>query len=394
MRLLVCLALFSFSTAATAQYGVNWPTQPKDKLATGIAPGPQALRISGVNDFLYSYQVNIVEIETPTTIPQPAFDGTGAVGTRSTCTTAAITTFGSDAQSASTAYNKLFPSSPTAFQSLTSTQSAWQSTVQGTFAKMPDESTAAQSAFNALTDADQRAACQPILNAANTVFGTLTAANAKLNQSPHVVVANFTAKACKSEILTIDEKYNGIPTGQSVTVQLDAECNKFTVSGGVLLSQIQNRTYTSTTSPAGSGNFLSVGGKGRYTPTLTSLFNFNIPWPVGGHKFASAAGDLRLGISSGPVVHLSSSEASSFGWFAGGTVSFFHLLYITPGEHFGEFADYPVGFTAPGQTIPSGFGQLTPVKRWTGRFGFAITFRGWDVSKATQGGSEKPAASK
>lgn len=388
MRLPVCLVFCWASTAAMAQYGVNWPTQPAKPMATGVSPGPQVLRISGVNDFLYSYDVNVVEIETPTTVPQPPLGGAGV------CTNVPINTYGADSQTASTAYNNLFPATATTIQSLATTQSAWKTSVQPKFASLGNESTAAHAAYATIVDPAQQSYCKVSLDSADVIYGTLTAANAKLNQSSHVVVANFTAKPCKSELFTIIEKYNGVPTGQSITVQLDAECNKFTVSGGVLLSEIQNRTYTSVTSPMSSGNFLSVGGTGRFSPTLTSLFNFNLPIKPLGQTASSALGDLHLGISTGPVLQLSSSKASSFGWLAGGTVSLYHLLYITAGEHFGQFADYPLGFTAPNQLIPSGYGQLTPVTRWTGRFGFAITFKGWDVSKATQGGTEQPATSK
>jgi hypothetical protein len=70
-------------------------------------------------------------------------------------------------------------------------------------------------------------------------------------------------------------------------------------------------------------------------------------------------------------------------------VSFLHRLYISPGVHIGEFADYPAGFVN-GQQIPANFGALTPVKRWTARFGIAITIKGWDVSKILTGGQDQP----
>jgi hypothetical protein len=382
------VALIIFARLAVAQYGVNWPTQPATPMATAVEPGSQVLRISNVNDFLYSYDVNVVEIETATTIPQPPLGG--AVG----CNTVEINTYSSNAQTALTAYNKLFPASATNVQSLATTQSAWQSNVQPSFSSLVTQSATAHAVYSGITDPAQQSACKGSLDSADTILGTLTTANAKLNQSAHVIVANFTAKACKSALITIIEKYNGVPTGQSISVQLDAECNKFTVSGGVLFSEIQNRTYTSATSPAAAGNFLSVGGTGKFTPTLTSLFNFNFPLEPFGHTVSSSLGDVRLGISTGPVLRLNSSQASSFGWFAGGTLSFYHLLYITPGVHVGEFADFPLGFTASKQPIPAGYGQLNAVTRWTARFGIAITFKGWDVSKTTQGGTDQPKVSK
>jgi hypothetical protein len=37
---------------------------------------------------------------------------------------------------------------------------------------------------------------------------------------------------------------------------------------------------------------------------------------------------------------------------------------------------------------------LTPVKQWTGRFGIAITIKGWDASKTFNGGTEQPTPAK
>ncbi len=285
-------------------------------------------------------------------------------------------------------YNQFFPAPGSSPKSLGDTQKSWAQSIKPLEDQLTADQAPAQAALTGLSD-PPKSDCTTAIQVGVKVLTTLQTAEMKLNNGPHVVQAAFEIQSCKSAMLTVVEKLDGVPTGQSLTVRLDAECNKLTVSAGVLLTQIQNRTYTSVASPSGTGNVLSVGGTGRFSPTLTSLFNFNLPVKPLGSTASAKAGDLRLAISTGPVLQLSSSQASTFGWLAGGTVSVFHLLYITAGEHFGQFADFPPGFTA-GQQIPPNYGQLTPLKRWTGRFGFAITIKGWDVSKVFSGGTSQP----
>ena len=74
---------------------------------------------------------------------------------------------------------------------------------------------------------------------------------------------------------------------------------------------------------------------------------------------------------------------SNVGFFGGVSAHLWKRFYVTPGIHVGEFADFPPGFTAPNQPIPSGFGQLNPNKRWTARFAIGITYKALDFSKFT-----------
>jgi hypothetical protein len=389
MRLATLLfALTVFVPRAVAQYGVNWPTQPSTPMATEVEPGTQTLRVSGVNDFLYTYDVNVIEITTPT--PPPAFPSGALAG----CADAQVNTLSSHAQTAYSAYQKLFPDTATSPKSLLQTQTDWKSNVKPTYDSLPQDISSAQAAVNGMPAGVPKSTCQSAVDVATQSYHSLQAADTKLNNSPHTVEATFQAKSCKSEILTIEEKYKGVPTGQSVTVRLDAECDEFTVGGGVLMTEIQNRSYASAPLPNQTGNFLSVSGTGKFSPTIVSLLSFNFPFEPFGHTVSSGLGNARLGISTGPVLQLSTSDASSFGWFVGGTLSFFHRLYLTPGMHFGQFADFPPGFTAPGQSIPPNFGTLSPVKRWTGRFGIAITIKGWDASKTLKGGTDQPQPAK
>jgi hypothetical protein len=354
-------------------------------MATEVQPGKQTLRVSGVNDFLYSYDINVVEITTPT----PANLPSGGVGA---CpdTYTQVKTLSLDATTASAAYLKLFPDTATNPKSLLQTQNDWKTNVKPAYDKLEGEMTAAETEVSGITDAMTKRFCEGAVKTAEDTYNkVLKPADAKLNQGNHTTEATFQVKNCKSEILTVVEKYKGTPTGQSITVRLDAECDQFTVGGGVLLSEIQARAYTSVALPNQTGQFLSVSGTGKFHPTLVGLTSFNFPFEPLGHKWSSRLGDARLGISVGPVVQGTKSDVSSFGWFAGPTVSFLRRLYISPGVHIGEFADYPAGFTK-GQQIPANFGTITPVKRWTTRFGIAITIKGWDVSKLISGGQDQP----
>lgn len=385
-----CLVLALTDVHVHAQYALNWPTQPATPLASNVLPGLQTLKVSGVNDFLYTYDINMVEISSPISVPAfPAV--TGAVtGCVEPTGQTAIATLTSDTQAAQAGYQKLIPVQASATKSLATSQNDWATNVKQPYSKIADDYTKASAEANSITDPTNGGLCIAAVKDAKQIIDVLDKANAKLNRGTHTINASFTAHSCKSEIVTVVEKFNGTPTGQTVTARLDAECNEFAVSGGVLMTQIQYRTYTASPSPAGSGNYLAVSGTGRYTPTLTSLFNFNFPFAPLGEPVSRGLGDVRLGTSTGPVLQLSSSQASSFGWFAGLSVSFLKYIYITPGEHFGQFADYPLGFTS-GAQVPSGFGTLTPVKRQTARFGIAITIKGWNVSKSTTGGTNQPA---
>lgn len=378
------------SAVATAQYGINWPKQPST--FSSVQPGPQKVRIGGVNDFLYTYEVNVIEINEAT--PQPQIAPQGAlVG----CQTGAgqpqadIGIFEDNADKAFAAYKALFPKAAIPPRTLEQTSTEWRDNVHPHYESLADESTAAQKIFDAITDPGLKTACKSVMDSATSEYSKLQDADKKLNHSPHVVEATFTANNCKSEILTVTEKYNGTPTGQSLTAQFDVECDQVTVGGGILLSEIQSRTYTSSTSPTQSGQFLVVGGLGKLRPTfLVGLTSFNFPFEPMGHKISSALGDMRLGISTGPVLQNSKSDVSAFGWFVGPTVSFMRRLYLSPGIHFGEFADFPLGFSKQGDPIPSNFGALTPNKRWTGRFSIGITVKGWDLTKTLKGSQDTP----
>ncbi len=383
---------------ASAQYGVNWPKQPDTPMATGVQPGQQALRVSGVNDFLYTYQFNVVEIPTPFSPIPPAGETVSCTkpGVKPEEPLPEVRQLMDDYNGAFAAYQKLFPATVSPAKSLQDTQNDWKNNVSKFYDKINDDIIAAKAAIAVMpSDPDDpdkpkpKKDCQRAVDSYSKKYNVLQASDIKIFQGPHTAEVTFVAKSCKTEIITISEKYNGIPTGQSVVVRLDADCDQVTASGGIVLTEIQNRTYTSVPLPNQTGQFLAVGGTGKFRPVFGALTNFNFPFEPLGPKVSAALGDMRLGLSIGPVIQNTTSNVSAFGWFFGGTISFLHRLYVSPGVHVGEFADFPLGFT-PNQQIPPNFGTLTPVKRWTSRFGIALTIKGWDISKTVKGGNDTP----
>lgn len=167
-----------------------------------------------------------------------------------------------------------------------------------------------------------------------------------------------------------------------------------TLSAGALFSAIPDRTYDARKSPTSTLNILTVEGNSRSTPAIVGLMNYSLGAL---HLDGDTAG---LALSAGPVIRLGAkSDASTFGFFAGVSGHLYHRFYITPGFHFGQFSDFPVGFSN-GATVPANFGDLNPVKRWTTRFGLAITFKVKDFSglgssgtpsvKTEEGGGSTP----
>ena len=176
-----------------------------------------------------------------------------------------------------------------------------------------------------------------------------------------------------------------------------------TLSGGFLFTELQARSYAAVTQPVpppagsppstppSSQTVLGVSGQGRgMRPALVALFNYHAPWRMG--KLNTR--DFGFAFSVGPVIEVANGKAdtSKFGAFVGGSYHFWQRLFVTAGVHFGEFADFPQGFNAPGNVLPANFGTLSPVKRWTGRFALAVTFQGKDLSGLTPQGSGKVGA--
>lgn len=200
----------------------------------------------------------------------------------------------------------------------------------------------------------------------------------------HQIVVPVTLSPENDYKIVVTESYEGKATeGGTQTFTFSPESDILTLSAGTLLTEVQNRTYTSGALPGQTGNFLLVNGNSPIRPILVAQLNYRIPkmsWDSFGFALSTGAALQFTGGNSG---------VSNVGFFGGVSVHLWRRFYVTPGIHVGEFADFPPGFTAPNQSIPSGFGQLNPDKRWTARFAIGITYKAVDFTKFTSSSASK-----
>jgi hypothetical protein len=252
-------------------------------------------------------------------------------------------------------------------------QGAWTSSVH-------PKIVAAQSALTVFTASCKSDTYSAAINSAQTALDSSHASETRVLGTIHTIEKTdaIVLSPDSTTHLEVDQLYNGVTTTNGTyTVDLTPTNNRLTLSAGAIFTEVQNRAYTSRAVPSTTGtgtmNVLSVDGISRLSPSAVALLNYQIPY-----LDSEQAG---LAVSTGPVFRLgSSSDASSFGYFAGLSLHLYHRFYISPGFHLGQFADYPTGFTAPNQAIPSGVGTPTPVKRWTVRFAIGVTYKAKDFS--------------
>jgi hypothetical protein len=168
-------------------------------------------------------------------------------------------------------------------------------------------------------------------------------------------------------------------------------------SAGFLLTTLPARSYSSATAPNPSDptetqNVLKVDYGSGIRPALAVLLTGNLP-QVNKRNYG-------LGVSAGPVFDIANGKAdtSRFGFFGGISLRLTPWIFLTPGVHVGEFADFPPGFTHAGQVIPPNTGTPTGTKRYTARFAFALTFKLKDLGASTttdqtKGQGNQPTAS-
>jgi hypothetical protein len=153
-----------------------------------------------------------------------------------------------------------------------------------------------------------------------------------------------------------------------------------TLSVGPLITTLPYRTYNQQQVPNGAGgtqNELVISGTTNVNVLGAALLNYHLPSIPGVPAWTG------LAFSIGPVYTLGNAPSvSKLGLFVGGSVHLYRSLFLTPGIHIGEFADFPAGFHQ-GSVIPSGFGNLTPVTRNTARFAIGITFKTTSLKKSS-----------
>ena len=184
--------------------------------------------------------------------------------------------------------------------------------------------------------------------------------------------------------ITVRETYRGQQTlAQTLTLNIAPGYSLVSASAGFMVTRVPARSYSSRTAPdpanptTATQNVLGIEGGSGTRPALTALLHYNLPF--------MQQRQFGLALSVGPVYDITGGKAdtSKFGLFAGPSLRFSEWLYVTPGFHIGEFADTPQGFTRSGQVIPPNTGAPVPVKRYTTRFAFAMTFKVKDLGFAS-----------
>jgi hypothetical protein len=210
-----------------------------------------------------------------------------------------------------------------------------------------------------------------------TTFNALVGPIQNKVDSRHEYRDTVTLSPGNKEKFKVNEFFEGQETKDSErNFEFTPATNLLTLSGGVLFSKVPNRSYQPRKSPDSTQNVLVVEGNSPFRPEGVALLNYIIPrldWEETG-----------FALSAGPVVRFGSTEnTSALGFFTGVSGHLYHRIYFTPGFHFGQFADFPVGFY-DGRPIPENFGELNPIKRWTARFAFGISFQTASFGSKTQ----------
>lgn len=200
---------------------------------------------------------------------------------------------------------------------------------------------------------------------------------------PRVTPDQIEVESVDTVAINVTSSFESTPV-KTNAYRLDSSFGILSSSAGFLVTRLPARSYTSVTAPNPADptmtqNVLRVDNNDGLRTALTVLLTANVP------KFNSR--NFGLGFSAGPVFDVSSGKAdtSRFGFFGGATARLTPWLFLTPGFHFGEFADFPQGFDRPGQVIPANTGTPTPNKRYTARFAFAVTYKLRDLGAPTGG---------
>lgn len=378
--------------------------------------GRHTVRLTGINDVLYTYRMEITEIEgadddlsnfkdliqeVQGIIPSQV----AHAAARNPQCTVDFKTMVTQAKTASQAVEDhlsamLPPYNNGKYSSISlgTTINAWKA-VRDSYDAFEQQVINLQSNLSACQDQDGVEEAIQLIQLFRDIQRQVIDIQHKVD-GPHVVEIGYDFERTSDYDVVVTQLFNGAPTdASSVTFHLSRGFEILTLSGGFLLTKLQARAYSSVTAPgppaSGSStpstqNVLQVDGlRQSYRPALVALFNYHDPfqWPLNNRHYG-------LALSAGPTIDVSQGKAdtSKFGVFAGVSFHLWNRLFLSAGTHAGEFADFPQGYTAPGQIIPANSGTPTAVKRWTAKFAFAITFKGKDLSAITPGGSGGPAA--
>jgi len=212
-----------------------------------------------------------------------------------------------------------------------------------------------------------------------------------LLNTPHTFSFAGSLEPTTNYSIIVTEEYNGSTTDACTTqmggkktatdcvIAYTPSSTIITQSEGVLATTMPGRSYGRGTDPSSGKSILTVDNSGPAQIALAALVNVQIP--------GCDSDSVGCTFSFGPVYQVASNggAGSRLGLFTGFSLHLWHYLYLTPGAHIAQFADFPPGFSQAGQPIPSSFtGNLTPITKTGIKFAFAITIKGWDILKSGQ----------
>jgi hypothetical protein len=365
----------------------------------GITPaqakhnGPYCFKLRNANTILYTYRFNVTEVG-PTgspldilndaiaaikNVPKAPTPAPAAAPTLCETLSVEIENVKQAATDLDAELELLRPTKPGESVALEVSINEWTK-VQP---KFRDYESAVDRLRQALINTGPDPNCEPIKTANDLIlkdYQTARGAFLRLDalvSSSHVVAFSYDVDSGNDTKIDVDEEYSG-KTTVTKTYHLTHGYTAITSSAGFMVTNLPARSYSSVAAPnpADPSMTQTVLGVdyGRGTRlALTALLNYNLP-------FASQK-DFGMALSIGPVFDISNGKAdtSRFGLFGGVGLRLSKWMYVTPGVHIGEFADFPQGYTRAGQVLPTGQGTPPPVKRYTTRFAIAVTFKVKDL---------------
>jgi hypothetical protein len=205
--------------------------------------------------------------------------------------------------------------------------------------------------------------------------------NTSSGAPPHSVDFNVNLEPNQNYEYTIRASWKGRNFRDGTLRWNCGESDILSLSVGPLITTLPYRTYSQQQVPVSGGgtqNELVVSGNTNVNVLGAALLNYHLP-PIRGVPQWTG-----LALSVGPVYTLGDApRVSKLGLFVGASMHLYRSLFLTPGIHIGQFADFPAGFH-PGDVIPPNFGSLTPVTRNTAHFAVGITFKTTSFKKSSQ----------
>jgi hypothetical protein len=379
---------------------IDWPTRTSSGCPAEVSRSQSVnVVVARVNTILYEYKVDIEQ--TPRVINDVGelpglFDTISAAlkatGTQSaTCQTALQAVEGSlKAVQDALASDKisLKKNDKGLYPGVTrdATEEAWL-TVQKAVAGL-DTSVENLKKVKSTCTEGQPALVEKLLKEYEALKVKIEAIQKRVN-GPREIQVSTTFRPDNDYKITVKERYNGDVTEDGEhSFECKPQSGILTLSAGYLLTTVQDRSYVRRSIPGAADSdpakvILAVEGTGKFHPTGVALLNYQVPWVNREDR------PFGFTISAGPTIKIgSNSDTSAFGLFTGISVHLWRRLFLTPGWHLGQFADFPPGFY-PGRVIPDSITELSPVKRWTVRFAFGVSFRAATLANANSSDTTK-----